>query len=157
MTDTAKDTSSTDAQPLSWTRTNDWGSEGATHRAKADGWRYCVDSPKKGQWVLRGWGPDDEFLYRDGRTMKDMKRLAGDHLDEYRTKMAQAAAALAAMPVMAAKVSNGMDRLSGFVQGIQRSARRALAAVQHCGCPTPVHRMSCGTGATPVVIRKAAV
>lgn len=82
MTNTAKDTSSTDAQPLSWTRTNDWGSNGGTYRAAADGWDYCVDSPRKGQWVLRGWGPGNRFLYRDGRTMKAMKQLATDHSDE---------------------------------------------------------------------------
>jgi hypothetical protein len=31
---------------------------------------------------------------------------------------------------------------------------RALIAAQPCGCPTPVHRMSCGNGATPRVIRR---
>ena len=34
---------------------------------------------------------------------------------------------------------------------------RSLIANQPCGCPTPIHRMHCGNGATPRVIRKAGV
>lgn len=42
------------------------------------------------------------------------------------------------------------------------SAGRALLKFRHhvvrkCSCPTPVHRMSCGQGAQPTVIRKAVV
>lgn len=83
MNDTAKNTS-TDVPPLSWTGKKVWGAVGNTYHAEADGWRYTVDQPRKGQWVLRGWGPDGAFLYRDCfTTMKAAKAAAGEHRDEY--------------------------------------------------------------------------
>lgn len=159
MTNTANDTTTVSAQPLSWTGKNEWGSVGNTYRAEADGWRYCVDSPKKGSWVLRGWGPDDRFLYRDGfTTMKSAKAAAGDHLDGYRADMQQAAAALKAMPALAAKVANGMKQLATAVLPVARAARAAHWAMLRpdgCSCPSPTHHMSCGHGAAPTVVKRA--
>jgi hypothetical protein len=159
MTNTVNDTTTASAQPLSWTGKNEWGSVGNTYRAEADGWRYCVDSPKKGSWVLRGWGPDDRFLYRDGfTTMKSAKAAAGDHLDGYRADMQQAAAALKGMPALAAKVANGMKQLATAVLPVARAARAAHWAMLRpdgSSCPTPTHRMSCGHGAAPTVGKRA--
>lgn len=160
MTNTANDTITASAQPLSWTGKNEWGSVGNTYRAEADGWRYCVDSPKKGSWVLRGWGPDDRFLYRDGfTTMKSAKAAAGDHLDGYRADMQQAAAALAKLPAAAAKVgmaaalaSHGLKKQARGLQGsVWNNVRRPAG----CSCPSPTHRMSCGHGAAPTVVKRA--
>jgi hypothetical protein len=76
---------------LAWVSRKVWGAVGSTHRAEACGWKYCADQPRKGQWVLRGWGPNGAFLYRDAfTTLKAAKSAAGDHRDEYlATKMAE--------------------------------------------------------------------
>jgi hypothetical protein len=158
MTNTANDTTTASAQPLSWTGKNEWGSVGNTYRAEADGWRYCVDSPKKGSWVLRGWGPDDRFLYRDGfTTMKSAKAAAGDHLDGYRADMQRAAAALKGVPAAAAKAANGMKQLAAVIgRTLAVSGRKVVHGMTStCGCPTPTHRMSCGHGAVPTVVKRA--
>ena len=57
-------------------------------------------------------------------------------------------------------------RLSTSMADVKRAAAAAAPAIsslvralirnQPCGCQTPIHRMHCGNGATPRVIRKAA-
>lgn len=42
-------------------------------------------------------------------------------------------------------------------QGFRGSVWNALKRPAGCTCPTPTHRMSCGHGARPVVVRKAGV
>jgi hypothetical protein len=157
MTNTAKDTT-TGAPALTWTRKNEWGSAGSTYRAEAGGWRYCVDAPKKGSWVLRGWGPDDEFLYRDGfTTMKAAKATAQDHQDELAAKMDQAVTALAQLPMVAAKVAQAMltaviPAMQSMVNGVRRGAWTGIHRPSGCVCPTPTHTMRCGHGARPKVV-----
>lgn len=182
MNDTAKNTS-TDVQPLSWTGKKVWGALGNTHTADADGWRYCVDQPRKGQWVLRGWGPDGAFLYRDTfTTLKAAKAAAGDHRDEYlAAKMAEGVpdhqysdscpgtccggdeptgdelkAALTSLPAAAMKVADGMrNALAPMVSGLTLAARRFNWYHRRtCDCPTPLHTMRCGQGARPTTVTK---
>lgn len=181
---TTENDANTGIQPLSWTSRKDWGSLGNTHRAEADGWKYTVDQPRKGQWVLRGWGPADTFLYRDGfTTMKAAKAAAGDHRDEQLAAMMadgvpdhqysdscpgaccggdeptgdDLKAALAALPAAAAKVSDAMrNTLAPMIAGFTQAARRAgWFRVRTCDCPTPTHTMRCGQGARPMVTRKS--
>lgn len=155
MNTTANDTTTIGAQPLSWTGKKEWGSEGNTYRAEADGWRYCVDSPKKGSWVLRGWGPDDRFLYRDGfTTMKSAKAAAGDHLDEYRAAMQSALDTLKQLPAATSKIVAELAALPPLISNVAKSARAAhwaLLRPDGCHCPTPTHTMRCGHGGRPLV------
>ncbi|ALO79362.1 hypothetical protein [Streptomyces phage phiSAJS1] len=91
---TNNDTAKQQAEaPLTWTAKKEWGSVGNTHRARitldnGDQWSFVVDSPRKGQWVARGWvltaqdvkdgrtGSGDMRLYREDTTMKGAKAQA---------------------------------------------------------------------------------
>ncbi len=78
MTNRENEVSNTTA--LTWTSSTEWGSVGKTHRATANGWKYVVDQPRKGYWVLRGWDADGNFgLYREDTTMKGAKAQAEAH------------------------------------------------------------------------------
>ena len=156
MTNTAKDNET--PATLVWTGKKEWGSTGNTYRAEADGWRYCIDSPQKGQWVLRGWGPDGVFLYRDGHTMKGLKEQASEHLGVQRAKTApapvQTIEPVQEVPLielrLPATATDGMTGVADAIAVLAARVQRATAAIrsmpQPCGCPTPTHRMSCGVG-----------
>lgn len=77
MTANEKDT--TAAALLAWTAKKEWGSSGLTHYGRSDGWKFTCDLPRKGGlWVVRGWGPDGRFVYREGITLAAVKTMAED-------------------------------------------------------------------------------
>lgn len=58
-----------------WTSRKEWGYDGRTHQAEGGGWRFHAGRVGK-EWVLRGWGPDQAFIYRPARTLARAKELA---------------------------------------------------------------------------------
>ncbi|AMD42795.1 hypothetical protein SEA_XKCD426_54 [Streptomyces phage Xkcd426] len=157
---------------LTWTSKPNMGV--STYHAEADGWKYTVDQPSKGRWVLRGWGPEDKFLYRDGfTTMKAAKAEAADHLAAWQPiaemkKLVDPDAVAAATRVGTelAKIAPAMAKLGPVVDEAAATIARATALVRAardrvqfrkdtCGCPTPLHTMRCGVGGR-VLVRKAA-
>ena len=210
--------------PLTWTAKKEWGSVGNTHRASiildnGDQWSFVVDSPRKGQWVARGWlktredvaagrsGSGDMRLYREETTMKGAKaqaqmcaniaqtstcdecrKISGHKLDcstgraadMERTKGQRIAlraedegalllgATRSGKSIQPLPVRTPADAIASAAETMRQfgtaatSSGRALLRFRHhvvrkCSCPTPVHRMSCGQGAQPRVIRKAGV
>jgi len=62
---------------LTWTSKQEWGTTSKTHRAKLDGFSFCIDRPRKnGGWVLRGWKDGEHFVYREATTLKALKAVA---------------------------------------------------------------------------------
>jgi hypothetical protein len=177
MTQTAKNTT-TDGPALTWSSSKDWGSVGNTYRAEADGWKYTIDQPQKGKWVLRGWGPADKFLYRDGyTTLKAAKGAAREQhgrltkaapvkspaivmVDEGAELIGKSlTAGLLKMGEAASRAADAMRKglvpvVTTMVHGVRRSVWLNLVRPQldGCSCPTPTHKMSCGHGARPKVV-----
>lgn len=166
-----------DGDELTWRSRKEWGSEGNTHRtdvhlSNGDVWTFTVDQPHKGYWTARGWLQRENDhtssfkFYREGTTLKALKaevraraNLAARTADletspvgearpvglDPATLTKNATAALAQMGVATRTAARGISKLV-----------RALIAAQPCGCPTPVHRMSCPCGAVPRVIKRGA-
>lgn len=144
---------STEAAPLAWARTKGWG--GITYRAEANGWKYTALQPVKGgDWRVQGWDPNgDHKFYREGKTLKAAKSLAGDHA----TAQAKAAEPVVDLPTELAQVATNADKAAASVKLtvssiINARVRVLWAARRRCSCPTPTHRMSCGIGARPKVV-----
>lgn len=129
----------------------------STYHAESDGWKYTVDQPRKGRWVLRGWGPGCKFLYRNGyTTMKAAKSAAEDHhtgkaAERAGAGLAQVAPALAKMAPVVSEAAASMARA---VQMVQAARDRVQFRKDTCGCKTPLHTMRCGVGGRAVVIQK---
>jgi hypothetical protein len=143
---------STETAPLAWIRTKDW--DGTTYRAEANGWKYAALQPVKGrEWRVQGWGPDGARFYREAKTLKLVKSLAGDHA----TAQAKAAEPVVDLPTELAQVATNADKAAASVKLtvssiINARVRVLWAARRRCSCPTPTHRMSCGIGARPKVV-----
>ncbi|QBZ73544.1 hypothetical protein SEA_MISCHIEF19_59 [Streptomyces phage Mischief19] len=168
-----------DGDELTWSAKSEWGSVGRTYRmsvevSNGDEWSFTVDQPRKGYWVARGWrghkslpGAGEFKFYREAKTAKDAKaqceaqaNLAATDADRWRERAVEvgvlprtAAEQLGAAKAALAKLGTVAQAAAS---GPISSLVRALIAGQPCGCKTPVHKMSCGNGATPRVIRRAA-
>jgi hypothetical protein len=71
-----------EARPvLTWTANNEWGVIGRAHRAKITvsgvEYRFTVDQPQTGHWVVRGWrrGVIGLFVYRTATTLTEAKQI----------------------------------------------------------------------------------
>ena len=80
-----KDSTQDAAVPvLTWTPKKGWGTANSTHHAQSHGWNFTCDQPQRGgDWVVRGWGPDDRFIHGLGKTLKVVKQLAESRLVAY--------------------------------------------------------------------------
>lgn len=71
----------------------------------------------------------------------------------------ESAALLSRMAGAGRKAAPGISRLADALRDAGRHIHTGLWRGIHrpldCSCPTPTHRMSCGHGARPVVVRKA--
>lgn len=166
--------------PLTWTSENRWGSVGRTYSAEitldnGDTWAFQVDQPSKGYWMARGWRNNVFALYREDRTMKGAReqcqaqanlaatstcgecRKIGGHT-EYCATLAPApltavdeGAALLEVARSSTKAAVDLSTMSATARGV-RNAYHRLRRPPTCKCPTPTHRMSCGSGSRPVVV-----
>lgn len=137
---------------LVWDRTRHPGAESLTYRTSAeighDTWSFTIDSPRKGFWIAVGRKNGDQAHRSEHSTLKAAMAAVQAQVDESFT----------------ATAGHLLARLTGSVQELGASARsaalsfRSLAAAfghrRICDCPTPTHRMSCGTGAVPRVVSR---
>jgi hypothetical protein len=186
MTSTAKNMTAVlpQAESLTWTATTEWGTVGRTYRAKSDGWKFTADSPRKGEWVIRGWGPDEGFFYRTARTLKAAKTLAEEKAASVREAQAAATPVVAVdegaellatagaagrtaaenlsklTPVMQKLAESAREvvgkQLSATLKGIRGGVWNNISRPRGCECPTPTHTMRCGHGGRPKVVQRAA-
>ena len=160
---------STEAAPLVWTASNEWGASSRTYRAEANGWKYAALQPVKGgEWRVQGWGPNgDHKFYREAKTLKLVKSLAGDHataqakaaepVADLPTELAQVAPrdmSTADLPAALAQVATSAARVTASLAGLMTRIGHPSRpwTLKACSCPTPTHRMSCGIGARPKVV-----
>jgi len=63
---------------LKWTSKKEWGPVGLTHRCEVTiggvEHSFCVDQPRKGYWVARGWRGGPSFMYREAASLAGAKR-----------------------------------------------------------------------------------
>lgn len=167
---------------FSWASKKQWGSYGRTHSATAtvDGVRYraVVDCPQPGTWIFRGWIDGVFRGHETVRTACGGRDAAVAWLREKvaaRREEAAAEAAPATVEVVedvlasaaAVKVGDQTRTTAETLRGVSAAltdwARHATrvcdklsrkATENGCGCPSLVHRMSCGRGARPAVINR---
>lgn len=182
VTPDASEAPSASEAGFGWTSKKQRGSYGITYSATAtvDGVRYRaeVDCPQPGTWIFRGW---IDGVFRGHETMRTAcggRDAAEAWLREKlaaRREEAAAEAAPATVEVVedvladlaAVKVGDQIRTTAETLRGVSAAltdwARHTVRACDNlsrmntrygCGCPSPVHRMSCGRGARPVVINR---
>lgn len=63
---------------ITWVTRKTWGTVGRTHIAEVvigdDTHKFIIHQPGKGYWVARGWTNGTLTLYRQGRTLVEVKQ-----------------------------------------------------------------------------------
>lgn len=147
-----------------WATKKKRGSYGRTHSATAivDGARYRaeIDCPQPGTWIFRGWIDGVFRGHKSVRTACDGRDAAEAWLREKTSDRREEEPAEAAAVKVGDQVRTATETLRGVSAAMTEWARHAISACDNlsrmntrygCGCPSPVHRMSCGRGARPVV------
>lgn len=168
---TAADEDAPAARPsLTWTSRKEWGSRGLTHRAKATvggvSYRVMVESPETGRWTVRAWKDDVLAHYRVCRTQAEAQAEAETWFAEdtpATVEVVEDALVEVAAVKVGDEVRTATETLRGVSTALTEWARHAIRVCDKlsrmttqygCGCQSPVHRMSCGLGARPVVINR---
>lgn len=164
------------SEGFDWANEKKRGSYGRTHSATAtvDGVRYSavVDSPQPGTWIFRGWidgvfrahenvrtacaGRDAAEAWLRAETSPQPEASPGTvtAVDEGATIVRQSPTDVTV------KLTQMIERMKPVVAAAVHAATESLTAFRKanarygCGCSSPVHRMSCGVGARPVVVRR---
>lgn len=64
---------------ITWVTRKTWGTIGRIHITEVvigdHTHKFIIDQPRKGYWVARCWTNGTHTLYRDGRTLAEMKQV----------------------------------------------------------------------------------
>lgn len=158
---------------LKWVSKKEWGAVGNTHYASikvgSDNLTYTIDQPRKGYWVARGWknGGIAFNLYREGKTLAEMKSIVLEDVAQARTVAAKVSLTPATDEGQVTLTSNPVGHAPGKARSLvtahlrpptamtTRVVRRFMTSLRApfpCGCPSPSHRMSCGVDSAPRVV-----
>lgn len=153
---------------FNWATKKQRGSYGRTHSATTTvngvHYRAVVDCPQPGTWIFRGWIDGAFRGHETVRTACGGRDAAEAWLREKVAAHREEAPAEAAAVKVGDQVRTATETLRGVSAAMTDWARHAIrvcdklsrmTAQYGCGCPSPVHRMSCGLGARPAVVRHA--